>query len=155
MNLALEFAAVKRRETEDGRFVIWITNGPASVELDLWAEVPIDGAAPRPLCELILRQATRALAAPESEAAFVPQLDSTAFPWQVGLRLVEPLHVEAHPPNAGEQEGPGGSVVVGDPAFRLTIVARLDSVTLRTDRAGIESIAAASRVAIAGYRSRG
>jgi hypothetical protein len=145
MNLSLEFASVGLGGSSDGKCLMWIANGPVAVELDLWSSVVNGSEEPRLLCDVLLRHTAHLLAADESHVHFVPSIDEGDFPWQVGLRLAPITHVESQPPAAREEDAPGERVIVGDPAFRLVIAEGLDAVTLRTDRAGIESLAHACK----------
>lgn len=148
MNLALEFASVSSTKSPDGRLVLWIANGPVACELDLFAPALTgENGVERLLCEVVLRHTARLLSAPEPSISFVPAIDDIPRSWQVGLRLERIEHVESHAPSAREQVSPGENVVVGDPAFRLVFIGAGDSATLRTDRAGIESLDQVCRAA--------
>jgi hypothetical protein len=141
LNLSLEFATLVRRPQSEGRFLIWAANGPAACELDLWAPVTgRDGGESRPLCDLLLRRLAHLLADPPSEVAFVPRMEPSEMPWQVGIRFERLDAVEAHPPSARVDTVGGERVQSGDPAFRLVFTSGADSLTLRSDRAGIQEL---------------
>lgn len=153
MNLALEFATIEWRPDGD-RDALWIANGPVGLELDLWADVST-ATRPRPLCELLLRELTRLLAGPDPELPFVPRVEETDSPWQVGLRLSRIDQVQGLPPSARQHAGPGEPVVAGDPAYRIVLSGGGDTATLRSDRAGVEALAAACREAAKRRRTVG
>lgn len=158
MNLSLEFATLVRRSPENGRCPVWIANGPVACELDLWAlssPSPARAAGEeRPLCDLLLRKLAHLLAAGEPPIAFVPRIEAGDTPWQVGIRFERVEAVEASPPSARVDTVGGERVQVGDPAFRVVIVGDGNSVTLRSDWAGIKGFEAHCREASLQLRRR-
>lgn len=158
MNLSLEFASVVPRGVSDGRFLVWVANGPAACELDLWGlyssrqvEVSVDQ---RPLCEVLLRKLAHALAGGEPEVTFVPRVEAAESPWQVGLRFGSFDVVDAQPPSARTDSIGGERVQTGDPAFRIILAKGDDSLTLRTDRVGVKELEARCREAVQLRRGR-
>jgi hypothetical protein len=152
VNVAFEFASVEYRPDLAGRYLLWIGNGPVAVEVDLWRTIEL-GETARPVCDFLLREITRLLTADEPTVGFVPSVDDRSLPWQVGVRLDAVRHIQGFEPSAREEEAPGETVIRGDPAYRIVIADESDSVTLRTDRMGLEALATACRRAMELRRS--
>jgi hypothetical protein len=142
MNIALEYASATRPSTRDDRYVVWIANGPIAIEVDLWGTIgKSDAPAERRICDALVRQLTRLLAADDSDLGFVPNIVDAERGWQVGLSFDQLRHIECLEPTARRDEVGGEDVVIGDPAFRLVLYGDRDTVTLRTDRAGVATLA--------------
>ena len=142
MHLAIEFATVSAADDTGDRSPLWIANGPVACELDLYGAAG-NGGDERPLCVVLVRLLARLLTAEESPFGFVPHVEETRRAWQVGLRLDRVLSVEVSAPDARLEPSGGEHIIVGDAAYRVVLTAERDSITLRTDRAGIEALAAA------------
>jgi hypothetical protein len=154
MNIALEYAVLEPGPTQDGRFPLVVSNGPVACELDLFAPFGLPEAnGQRRLFAALLRELAPVLAADETQAAFVPRIAESDWPWRIGIRLGRVSGIEASTPTAALAEAPGGPVVEGDPAYRLVLVGETDTVTLRTDRAGLESLGGQCRAASDAWRS--
>jgi hypothetical protein len=152
MNVVLEYASIDRAPTQDGRYPIVIANGPVACEIDLFASLDGSAATSRRLFSTLLRQLAPLLAADDPDFAFVPRIDDDSGPWRIGVRMAEVQSVAASPPSAELMPEPSEPVLEGDPAYRIVLVGDVDTVTLRTDRAGVEALVARCRSAADAWR---
>jgi hypothetical protein len=152
VNVVLEYASIDRGPAQDGRYPIVIANGPVACEIDLFTLLGRSRGNSRRLFSTLVRQLAPLLAADDPDLAFVPRIDDDNGPWRIGLRMADVQSIAASAPSAEVMREPGEPVLEGDPAYRIVLVSESDTVTLRTDRAGVEALVDCCRSAAEVWR---